>query len=260
MQSAVGFLDFLCDLLRVPGCAMDANHANIIKGRSPLRPSKALRSALAKRGKACGTITYFFSSKNDRDILLASDLEFAHALLCEADESVKSYETDAEPVFAFVENEGYCGSKPDAIVKFWSGSSQYREVKYLGDQGNEHALLQAEIQRRAAETVGASWTWFSEKDANTHARLLHDWLHIAPVLIQSRIDVKARWEYLARWVIEAAREGVTLGDLRNRSQDPWELVFSTIFRLVQLGMLASDLQVKPLSPATLITPREAHHA
>jgi hypothetical protein len=243
------------DVCTVSMYAMDAQRANLIKGRNPLRASNALRSALAKRAKSPGTITYFFSSKNNQDILLSTDLEFAHALLCEADENVKSYESDTDRVIAFVENEGYIGSKPDAIVKFWSGQVEYRKVMYLGGQGQEHALLQAEVQKRAAETVGAGWAWFSEKDVVANERLFHDWLHIAPVLAQSRIDVKARWEFLAKWVLEESREGTNLGNLHRRAQDPWELVFSATFRLIQLGRLSSDLQTKPLSSLTAITPR-----
>lgn len=239
---------------------MDAHRANQIKGRTPLRPSTALRQAFAKRGKGRGSITYFFSAKNDKDIVVASDLAFAHVLLCEADGSVKGYEADADRVAAFVEKEGYLGEKPDVIVHFWSGRTQYREVGYLRGKGHERLLLHSEIQRRAAEAVGAEWRWFNEDDVRTQERLLHDWLHIAAVLYQSHLDVSANWEYLARWVLDACRKNSTLGELRRSTQDPWELVFPTIFRLVQLGRLGCDLELKPLSPATMITSRGAHHA
>lgn len=238
---------------------MDARQANVIKSRAPLRPSRALRSALARRGRGVGTITYFFSAKNDRDIVLPSDLELAHALLLEADETVKAYDTNPDRVIAFIEREGYLGSKPDAVVTLWSGRSRYVEVKYLADQGREHAQLQAEIQRRAADAAGAEWSWFSDEHARARERLLHDWLHIAPVLAQTRLDVKARWEYLAGWVLAATCEPTTLGQLQRRAEDPWELVFTTIFRLVQMGRLRTDLESKPMSPATVVAPREQRH-
>lgn len=239
---------------------MDAHQANTIKGHAPLRASNALRSALRKRGKSVGTITYFYSAKNDRDVVFSSDLEFAHGVLLEADETVKSYDVDPDRVIAFVEGAGYLGSKPDAIVKLWSGQTCYVEVKYLDEQGQGRAVLQAEIQKRAADSVNAGWRWFSEKDVHAKDRLLHDWLHIAPVLAQSRIEVKARWEYLGKWMLEATRAGTTLGDLQKCAEDPWELVFSATFRLVQLGKLRSDLEMRPLSAATVIAPRDVRYA
>ena len=239
---------------------MDARQANAIKSRTPLSASRALRSALAKRGKSVGTITYFYSAKNDRDIVVSSDLEFAHVLLLEATESVKAYDTDADRVIAFIEREGYLGSKPDAIVALWSGRTRFVEVKYLADKNRERALLQAEVQKRAAEAVGAEWSWFSEDEVHANERLLHDWLHIAPVLSQSRIEVKARWKYLADWVLEATREKTTLDKLRIRAEDPWELVFSATFRLVQAARLCTDLDSRPLSPNTVLMRRTSQHA
>lgn len=234
---------------------MDAHQANSIKSRTPLRASQALRAALAKRGKGFGTLTYFFSAKNDRDIVFPSDLEYARGVLLEADESVKAFDSDPDRVVALVEREGYIGTKPDVVISLWSGRTRYEEAKYLDDQGEPGAILQAEGQKRAAEAVGAEWGWFSEKDVQEKERLLHDWLHIIPVLGQCRIDVKSRWDYLADWVLSATRKATTLYELRRRAEDPWELIFATTFRLVQMGRLHTDLEGKPLSPDTLVALR-----
>ncbi|WP_139032112.1 hypothetical protein [Comamonas thiooxydans] len=239
---------------------MDASLANTIKGHAPLRASQTLRSALRMRGKSVGSITYFYSAKNDQDVVFSSDLEFAHGLLLEADETVKSYDVDPDRVIAFIEGKGYLGSKPDAIVKLWSGRTRYVEVKYLEDQRRKRAVLQAEIQKRVADSVNADWCWFSEKDVQAKNRLLHDWLHIAPVLAQSRVEVKSRWEHLMKWVLEASREATTLGNLKRCTHDPWELVFSTTVLLVQLGKLRSDLEMRPLSAETMIAPRDVIYA
>lgn len=235
---------------------MDSNKANRIKNQKPFKPSQALRSALKMRGRGVGTITYFYSAKNERDIVVPSDLQCALALSLEADESIKSWDSDPERIIALVEGEGHIGSKPDAIANHWSGRVGYIEAKYLNDQGKEHSVFQAETQRRAAELVGAEWSCFSEDDVRAQERLLHDWLQIAPVLSHTRYAVKARWEWLVNFVSKAARKGTTLGELRRRSEDPWELVFSASFRLVQLGFLRTDLVKQPLSPATVLEYRE----
>lgn len=239
---------------------MDASQANTIKGRTPLRASKTLRSALRRRGKSVGSITYFYSSKNDKDVVFSSDLEFVHGVLLEADETVKSYDIDPNRVFAYLEGKGFLGSKPDAIVKLWSGQTRYVEVKYLEDQAGDRAVIQAEVQRRAAHSVSAEWSWFSEKDAMAKNRLLHDWLQIAPVLAQTRLEVKARWDYLMKWVLSATEEETSLGELRRYSKEPWELIFSTTLLLVQRGKLCSDLELNPLSERTVITRRGVNYA
>lgn len=235
---------------------MDADKANAIKSKKSLRPSQALRSEMKKRGAGDGTITYFYSAKNDRDLVLPSDLQFALALLLDADETVKSWESDPDRVIALVESEGYIGTKPDAIVTHWSGRVQYVEAKYKGDQGKGRAVMQAEAQQRAAESVGADWSWFSEEDVEDKESLLHSWIHIAPVLCHTKDSVKARWEWLRKSVMDATKGETTLGQLRSRAEDPWDLVFSATFRLVQLGLLRTNLLEQQLSPATVIARRE----
>lgn len=235
---------------------MDAEKALRAKNRDPLRGSKALRKAIRKRGKAPGSIGFFYSAKNEIDVVATSDLELARGLLLEADESVRSWDSDPDRVMALVENEGYIGTKPDVIITYWSGAVHYQEVKYTDQQGEVRAVMQAETQQRAAELVGATWSWFSEKDVEAKLRLLHDWILIAPILHETTDAVKSRWEWLRKLVSSTISSPTTLGALRERAADaPWALVFSATFRLVHKGYLRTNLADQPLSPDTVIARR-----
>lgn len=238
---------------------MDASTAKAIKGRAPLRASQQLRAALKKRGKGVGSITYFHSAKNDRDIVLSSDLEFAHALFLEADETVRSYDVDPDRVSAYVKGRGYVGSRPDTLITRHTGRLCMVEVKYEQDKTIERVLIQADVQARAAAQLDADWAWFTDKDARHYERLINDWLHISPVLHQTRWDVAAIWEQLSHEVVDQVCCGpLTLAALRDRHKDSWSLVFSTAWRLVQRGLLASDLLNRPLGPGTTLTLVRGH--
>lgn len=235
---------------------MDASKANRSKNTEHFKPSKALRAALRTRGKHPGTVTYFYSAKNDRDVVVPSDLQFALGVLLEADESVRNWDSDPDRVVAFIEHEGHVGSIPDAIITRWSGQVEFIEAKYTSGRSTAHARFQEKAQAEVAALVGATWSSFSEVDVAARQALLFDWLHIIPILKSTRAAVKARYEWLASSVIKSAKNGVTLEELRRTSSESWEISFATTFRLVQQGILHTDLDARPLSPRTLVTVRE----
>ena len=68
---------------------MDASKANSIKAKRGLSPSRALRKAMRDRGAKVGSITYFYSGKNDIDIVFPNEILYASGLLLEADERVR---------------------------------------------------------------------------------------------------------------------------------------------------------------------------
>lgn len=242
---------------------MDASAANTIKGRAPLRASGTLRSALKKRGKSPGTLSYFYSAKNDRDIVLPTDLELCSALDLEADERVRSYDTDAARIVALVEGRGIGGSRPDVVVTGHDGSLRLREVTYSTERRASHALGlgQKAAQADAAAAAVITCEWFTEEDVHDRERLVHDWLHIAPVLHETSWRLAACWASLTRDVLSAVGCGpCSLGSLRQANLESWPLVFSAAWRLTQLGVLRSDLAAKPLSAGTTFTAGRQGHA
>jgi putative transposase len=187
--------------------------------------------------------------------VLPSDLAFSHALSMEADEGVASYEIEPERVVAYTAEHGYAGSVPDAIAKSRTGQFTFVEVKYSASTTEERSALQAEVQRKAASAVGANWSWFTELDALAQERLIHDWLQINATLEETKWKLQTVWSSLSRDVMGAVRSGgeTTLEGIQSLALDSWSLVFSTIFRLVHLGLLHTDLRSKPLGPQTRVS-------
>lgn len=222
----------------------------------PLR----VRLKRTRRASHTGTISCLYSAKNDEDLVVATDVEFAHALSMEADERVASYEIEPGRVVAYTQEHEYSGSVPDAIKKSRTGEVTFIEVKYLESTTSAHAGLQADIQRAAAEKVGARWCWFTEHDAAEQERLIHDWLAISVVLKATRSELQSVWDSLSSDVMGAVQSGgeITLETIKTLGLDSWSLVFSTVFRLVALGRLHSDLAATPLSPQTRISMEAAH--
>lgn len=129
------------------------------------------------------------------------------------------------------------------------GSVLYRKTKYL-----EVISFNIEDDRNIlfADAAGVSWDYFTEDQARSNLRLIHDWLLICTVLAQTRYSVTAKWISLSRDVISTIGNGIFLEDLQKMCDQPWDEIFSTAFKLVQLGVIKSDLDSLPLSPKTIL--------
>lgn len=226
---------------------MDADVANVIKGRSPLRASGTLRSALADRGHGVGSISYVYSPKNDKDFVLSSDLELCHFLHLEGASDVKSYDLNSTSVVAYLADHGYYESRPDAVSELFSGRRRITEVKYQCDlDGDLRTELQVAAQQKAATRIGAEWVAYTDTIALGEEEYLHDWLQIVVTISQVASGLTAVLEGNVHAAIRK-RGLLTLGELYQMDMDEWPLVFSAVFRQHQKGHLAVDLRVKPLS-------------
>jgi hypothetical protein len=239
---------------------MDASAANAIKSRTPLRASRALRSALRERGRSVGSITYFYSSKSGRDILFSTEPQFACGVLLEADERVKGYEVDTGLIAKHLDDIGYVGRMPHAVVTRWSERLLFLDIVRFQRGGDQGSLLRAEDRRRTADAVGADWDYFDARRFQDRSRLFHDWVHIAPVLAQTRVQLEIGWEYLSKQVLHACKKPISLAHLRSLNIESWDLVFAAAFKLVQVAALSTDLEVNPLSPATKLRTRGTANA
>lgn len=229
---------------------LDASAANAIKGRAPLRASAEIRAAIQGRGKHNNALIYVHSTKIRRDLVACSDIEFLHFLHLEAHEDVKSYEPDAERIIAHLGEDGYAGSKPDAIVNYRSGQIEMVEVKYAADlKDDPRAQSQAKSQGLAAGAKGMTWSAYTERDALAEERLLHDWLQILGCLNRAPPSITATLLRRVRAAV-ADREKSSLQDIRALALGEWSSIFPALFLNVQAGYLRTDLQGQPLSPST----------
>jgi len=84
-------------------------------------------------------------------------------------------------------------------------------------------------------------------------QIIHDWLQIIVVMGQTRDKVlPSLQDDIMALITEKTSQ--TLHQLFKKELGPWDLVFSGIFRLVQLGKLTSNLKEKPLAWNTLLQP------
>lgn len=225
------------------------------KSAPSLKPSTVLRASLRARGKRPGSITYFYSSKNSRDLVFSTDIEFCCGLLLEGDERVKFYEIESTFIDNHIASSAYLGRKPTFIMFNHDGSVGYREVissenKVASISHDDHIF---------SDAAGVEWDIFSHHQISANLRFIHDWLLISPILAQTRYSIAAKWGGLSTTVISKIGERTTLNDLKRVCAEPWDEVFSVAFRLVQLGVAASDLATHPLSPKTELTIREFCH-
>jgi hypothetical protein len=211
-----------------------------------------LRAAIKARGGKVGSITFFYSAKNSRDIVFPNEVCFACGLLLEADELVKSYDFDPDRIQKQVSELGFEGDIPTAIVWRWNERPLLLLVRR---NGTTVTLSNKELARRSAELIGFDWMLFDEQSVEQQSRLIHDWIHIAPVLAQHGTEVSAEWSFLSEQVKARCTKPTTLGALRDLGIAEWPFVFTTIFRLTQLSVLTTDINLNPLSSATVVKVR-----
>lgn len=231
---------------------MDASRINAVKGRAPLRASLQIRQALTQRGKGVGNISYAYSAKMHRDVVLASDLELCHFLSLEGRGEVETYDLDTDRIVAHLSSEGYVGSKPDASITLRGGQRCLVEVKYQSDAENDlRAALQFQVQQKEAQRIGADWYVYTEEHASAEERFLHDWLCIVTTLSAS-VDIT--YTNLEKQIVSAVNEAgeMTLREIHLQRFATWDVAFPCVFQLCQKGLLTDDIRSKPLSWSTLI--------
>jgi hypothetical protein len=209
---------------------------------------------MRSRGAKVGSISYFFSGKNDVDIVFPSEIVFACGLLLEADEGVRGYDVDPDRIRQKLHEVGYVGLLPQIIVWNWEKRPFLLNVKRRSGDPEINS------QQHLANAIGCDFQIWDETIVHDNERVLHDWLHIAPVLAQTRHDVKAQYDFLGNLLHEACVKPITLGELRNARLGPWEIIFASIFRLVQKARLTTDLNINPLGPETSVRRRGTFHA
>ena len=233
---------------------MDASKANSIKAKRGLSPSRALRKAMRDRGAKVGSITYFYSGKNDIDIVFPNEILYASGLLLEADERVRGYEADPDRIRETLHVAGFAGSVPQLIVRLWEQRPLLLKVTYLARD------VEKDAQQQLANAIGCDYQVWDINYVQTHERLLHDWLQIAPVLAQSHLAIKTQYDFLHKLLLEACAETATLAEIKKSNLAPWDVVFATIFFLAQRALLTTDLHIHPLSAETSVRRRETNSA
>jgi len=230
---------------------MDVGIIKSARGAAPLRASKAVRAAMRKRGKNPGNLTYFYGAKVDRDWVLPSDIELSRALYSDCDPDITWYTCDPDTIGAKLAADHYEGSKPDQIIERYRSGRGLVEVKSTGDQQSARALKQKRVQTQYAEKIGATWEWWSEKDAHEHRRELMNWLQVTSVLSEyRRVDTASPARAVDTFLRHSSE--CTLLDLRENLNLPWALVFVAVMRMHTKRQVIVDLSSQELAWRSMV--------
>lgn len=212
-----------------------------------------LAEAYGARGHGRSNLWLVYSPKADRDFVLRSDLEFGHFLWVESDPAIKRVDYAPAKRVASIAGDAF-GTVVDAEIELQVGVHIWREVKSSTDLESDattRANLQLLIELQAATELAARHEVVTEKDIYACPQRIHNWLRIVPWLAQAREWTLIDFQNDVAALINARRH-VTLDEVRVLGPpDRAALYLAALFRSVQQGRFASDLNELPLSPQSL---------
>ena len=221
---------------------------------------QALMERFGMRGHHYSNIWIFYSAKTDRDWAVSSDLEFDFAIWAESNPEIAGFDLNPPEVMVKVGDDD-CRTRFDAIVRYVSGRLEATEVKYSYDQGREEGARTARqraAQKSAAERDGMTYRRISEVDLAPHQMTIVNWRRVVAFLAAVRvIDITAEREMVAI-KLSASPEGITLGELLDGVDEARHpAMLAAVFRLVQQGLYEAELDTRPLSLESRVTPKQA---
>lgn len=217
-----------------------------------------LRQAVRERGRRAHNLWYHYSPRLQRDVILKSDVEFAHFCWVEADPQVSRYQLEPPAVTVVVGTEAV-RTRFDAFVEFRAAPPELREIKVAEESLSESEVKQKAAQVQAATDAGFRYVRITKQDLAPHALLIRNWrcalahqaacrgLLLAPfeeeILAAARLSKNSSLEELLR---------KTNPDLRGR-------FLAALFGLLQTARVHSDISTKPLCAATRLWLPEVGH-
>lgn len=215
-----------------------------------------LRQTQGARGHQLFNVWYHYSPRLRRDVVLNSDVEFAHFFWVEGDPTVRRYELEPDAVIVAVGAE-MRRTQFDALVEFRSGRPQLREIKTSEANLTVREVAQREAQQRAAEAAGFDYVRITQEDLDKHGLLIRNWRCALSYQAACReLVLEPHCAELLDIVMRVHR--CALDEmLRNTNPDLRPVYLAALFRCIQEARLASDLDVKPLCAASLIWIPEA---
>lgn len=205
-------------------------------GNTHVRMGTRMRGALADaygtRGRSHAELTYAYSAKTGKDVVLRTSLEYGHFLLCEALPEIDSVDYGAnassgneEPAF-------------DAVVTFATGELQGRFIR-----AESESNLSFEIERLNPKP----FVVMTEQEIYRNPVLIRNWNRVVPYLAQVR-DVPLQNYIRSVAALIKSERIVSLRKVLNMgAADESAFYAAAAFRAEQKGILYSDLDSLPLS-------------
>ena len=204
------------------------------------------------RGRGKATLSRYYGSKADKEFVTLGFLEFDNAMTLEVSSDITQYELYPEPIITQAGGEPY-KTEFDAKAVIRNRGLVFQEVKPRGEEENPQdprTLLQREAQIRAAEQAGARREVVTEKQLHANptwlcnCRRVTAWLAAIRGIPTHEItnDVALRMRQEREVTVESL-----LAPIEESKRSTY---LAVAFRLMQRGVLASDLDERPLSKST----------
>lgn len=211
-----------------------------------------LSGAYASRGRFRSKLTYAYSPRMGRDVVLHSQLEFAHFVLAESDPLIFKINYSPEKRISNIQDD-VLGTIVDAEVELKDGTLEWREIKYSGklDKRSEH---QWQAQAEAAFQHGIRYRRFTEKEIFVCPQRIENWIEVIAWL--SAVRARPSYEFdIAVLDLLHQKGKVTVGEVQNLAglRSDSACLVAAAFRKIQTGDFISDLDFNPLTSQTVLS-------
>jgi hypothetical protein len=210
-----------------------------------------LRQAEGARGHRLFNLWYQYSSRLRRDVVLKSDVEFAHFCWVEGDPNVRRYELEPAPAIVAVGTESQ-RTQFDALVELRRGPPQLREIKTSETGLTPRELAQREAQEQAAVAAGFEYVRITQADLAKHRQLIRNWRCALAYLAACRELVLETHCAELLEIAGRTRQCALEPMLQHTNPDLRPVYLAALFRCLQEARLSSDLDVNPLCAASLL--------
>lgn len=209
--------------------------------------------AKLNRGKDVNNIWSFYSTKNRKDLVPISDVDYCNCAWLEGDPTVKSYEIETD-LFLADTDESHGATYPDAIVNFKNDNKnrQWREVKAAEDssKSDDRDIRQKRIQERITTELGIDYLRVTPSLMKKHWKFIQNWRRAIPFLSTARDLDLSKYGNEIHTLIDA-RRSITLGEcMQQYSREMQSMAIAGILYCAQNGLIKTDLDVRHLCKAT----------
>lgn len=211
-----------------------------------------LADAYSARGRLTSKLIYTYSPRMRRDVVLKSELEYWHFVLCESDSRISS--TDYAPKKEIVEvGDDVHGTIVDTVVWLKDGTVEWREIKY-SDDSSVRGRHQKEAQAAAAHKAGVAYLRLSEREIFEFPQRISNWVEVIAWLSAVRNIPTLEYDLAVRKLIKSQRL-VTVEDVQAlaNSRPQSSCFVASAFSMLQKGEVFSDLDIRPLTSKTIIS-------
>ncbi len=228
---------------------MAAISSAVVGPRLGTRMRSQLAAAMDARGHQRSTIWLLYSPKAAVDIVLRTELAFAHFLHAESDPEVQRIDYEPAARVARLYGEAVA-ALVDAEVTLRSGEVIWREIKPEEDLARDaemRGMLQTFVRVHEAQGAAPKHEVWTEKRIYAEPQRIQNWLRVVPWLAQARAWPLQEYGNVVASLLNA-RRCVQFADVLELGEGPEKALYAAaLLKAVQFGRFESDLNRMPFT-------------